>query len=351
MLPRLLLVGVALIVCVAPLKGQSAVDLVNGGVRAYQDLEFDAAASFLRRALAEDPSGQLPDSLRKQALSYLAAAEIFRGNNDSAEAVFERLVLLDVRYQPDPLVFPPEVTNVWDEVRRNTPAVTIAAPDSMEFRFGDGGFSASLYASSFHQVTAELQSPTGLVISSLYRGPLADSLQVNWDGRSRAGSLAGPGLKYIVVTSRDQGGTPVRTARLPIEFEVVRPDTLPIPPRPADSLLLPERRASQPGIESLLGGLLVGAAVVALPSALVSGSSVEGARLGIAVGAVVAGVAGFASRLPGEPLEQNISANEELLQGWRSRVEAVRSQNEAAKSDVRVRITTRPQETASSEDG
>ena len=109
-------------------QDRSAGDVVAPAIAAYQNLDFDLAATLLRRALA----GDLNDSTRVRALTYLGAAEHYRARDDSAVAVFGRLVVLAPRYQPDTLVFPPEITRMYDDVRSRTkveaPQLAVAPP-------------------------------------------------------------------------------------------------------------------------------------------------------------------------------------------------------------------------------
>src|SRR5881296_2947860 len=99
---------------------QTARDLVTQGVRAYRALEYDAAVALLRRSLAEGALGTLSTAERAQALTYLGATELFRGRRDSASLAFADVVLLDPRYRPDELIFPPQVTNLFQQVRQAT---------------------------------------------------------------------------------------------------------------------------------------------------------------------------------------------------------------------------------------
>jgi len=115
-----------------PLRAQndSASQVMNGAVRAYRDLEFDAAARMLRRVLTPPLAIGLDDSGRARALTYLGAAEHYRGRQDSAIAVFRRLVALAPRHRPDTLIFPPEITRLYDAVRsRVPPRIVVKAPD------------------------------------------------------------------------------------------------------------------------------------------------------------------------------------------------------------------------------
>lgn len=111
-------------------QDRSARDVMTLAIAAYQNLDFDLAATLLRRALA----GDLNDSTRVRALTYLGATEHYRARDDSAGAVFSRLVILAPRYQPDTLVFPPEITRIYDAVRSRTkveaPQLAVAPPPS-----------------------------------------------------------------------------------------------------------------------------------------------------------------------------------------------------------------------------
>src|SRR5207247_8547399 len=133
---RLRFVVLALLVA-APLRAQtgSASDVMATAVRAYRDLEFDRAASLLRRVLAPPLATELADTARAGALTSLAAAEHYRGQPDSATAVFRRLVELAPDAQPDTLVFPPEVTELYHAVRRSMTVVAVRPrPDTVSTR-------------------------------------------------------------------------------------------------------------------------------------------------------------------------------------------------------------------------
>jgi hypothetical protein len=107
---KLRVLTLALLVVSTPLRAQD----VKQAIAAYQSLDFDVAATLLRRALSQ---GGLDDTARIQALTYLGAAEQYRGRPDSAVAVFRRLVVLAPGYQPDTLIFPPEITRAYNDVR------------------------------------------------------------------------------------------------------------------------------------------------------------------------------------------------------------------------------------------
>jgi hypothetical protein len=125
---------VALLLLLAtPLRAQSggASEVMTGAVRAYRDLDFDAAARMLRRVLAPPLASELDSVERAQALTYLGAAEHYRGRQDSAIAVFQQLAVLVPSHRPDTLIFPPEITRLYDDVRSRVPPpapVALQAP-------------------------------------------------------------------------------------------------------------------------------------------------------------------------------------------------------------------------------
>lgn len=129
---------VALLLLLAtPLRAQSgsAREVMTEAVRAYRDLNFDAAARMLQRVLTPPLASELDSIGRARALTYLGAAEHYRGRQDAAIAVFQQLVVLAPSQRPDTLIFPPEITRLYDEARSSIPppppprvAVQVPAP-------------------------------------------------------------------------------------------------------------------------------------------------------------------------------------------------------------------------------
>jgi len=338
---RLLVVLVAIVTAacaiVAPLQGQAPSDLLAQGERAYGDLEFDAAVGFLRRALESDAGIPLEGDDRAQALIYLAASEVFGADPDTAAAVFRRLILFDTRYVPNQLVFPPQVTNLYDAVRRDTKTITVEIPDNTLLQGGTEQLSLRLFASSYHDVRAVLRDENAVVVRRLYSGPIVDSLDVRWDARGTDRMLVSTGLHELTITSLDSAGRVVRSVEIPLDIRVTIADTLPHPLAPADSIMLPERESSGPGVEALAGGLLVGAALAVIPGAM-SDSDLLSGRVVVAGTVSVAGIAAFFMRRPGNEITANVEANRAMWSAWQDEIEAVVRDNDARKADIRVSI-------------
>lgn len=319
---------------------QTADELIASGIQAYDNLDFEAAAGLLRRGLSSSGTTPLEPSARALALTYLAATEFFRGNADSARAVFARLVRLDPRHRIDQLVFPPEVATVFESVRRRTVATAVVAPDSSSYVLGASGFAARVFATAFHHVTAEIQRVDGTLVRTLYVGPMGDSLQLEWDFSTTDGTIVGSDRYVLSVASSDERGSVVRVVRLTLDVLVERSDTLLHPAPLADSSLLLERQAVRPGIESLVGGVLFGAAMVGLSSALAPDGALSGGRyaLGVAIG--MAGIAGFLQQRPGRAIPLNIAVNDSVRQAWREAVREVVQENAKRRSEIRFMVRT-----------
>lgn len=322
-----------------PAAAQSAAELVDRGVQAYQDLDLDGAAGLLRRALSMEGAGSLIPAERVRALSYLGAAEALRGVADSAASAFRRIVLLDPRHRLDDLVFPPDITAVYDAVRRDTKAVQVVLPPTVRFRAGDPGFRPQLLASSYHQIVATVDRSDGTTARLLFQGLIGDSLEVLWDGQDTQGAAVPSARYFLRVESRDPSGQPARVVRVPLEIRAMEPDTLP-PPVLADSVLLPERTPRERNVQALVGGLVGGIGLAVLPSLLASDSELSPGRFVLAGSVTVAGVVGFITQRGGRPIPANVAANEAVRQAWRADVDRVSQENarRRARGELSIRV-------------
>ncbi len=319
-------------------SAQAPSDPIGDGIRAYKRLDFDVAAALLRRGLARLPA-DVPMAQRATALVYLGAADLFRGRRDSAAAVFRRLVLLDPRYRPDALIFPPEVTSAFDAVRQRTKAVALVLPPDTEFTLGNGGFAIRLVASSFQRVDVTLLYEDGTPFRALYFGPMGDSMQLQWDGYDAAG-LPPPVRRVLLrVASRAPTGELGGIAQLPLDLRVIDADTLVWPAPLANAVLRPERATGAAARRALLGGLLLSAAVTGLPAAVGSGKGdASAARLVVAGAVGFAGVVGFVLHRPGRPLAANVQANRAMRDAWQRRTADVSAENARRRAAVRLAV-------------
>lgn len=335
----LLLLGALALALPPDGRAQTAGEVLERAINAYQDFQLDNAAALLRRALAFPPSSGLPRQDRARALSYLAAVELFRDRRDSALAAFQRLVLLAPRYRPSDRIFPPPVLNTYHEVRQATKVVDIAAPDTVDLPLSSGAFAPWAYASSLHDVTASVVRSDGRLVRPLYSGPIGDSLAIRWDGRDSTGVTVASGSYQLRVESRDANRQVIRIAQLPLDVQIVRRDTLPHPPRP-DSLLKPERIPLGPALRVFATGAALGGLTAGLPALFGAKPYATGTRFVVGGALGLAGLAGFLSHHPGRRIPENISANGEVLGRWEREREAVVRENRLRIEDVRLKIRT-----------
>jgi tetratricopeptide (TPR) repeat protein len=83
---------------------------------AYLARNYSEAEERLR-ALVDAQSGIKELSLLSQARMYLGAVLLAQGKRDAAIEVFEKMILEDPSFEPDPLSFPGEVVNTFYDVR------------------------------------------------------------------------------------------------------------------------------------------------------------------------------------------------------------------------------------------
>jgi len=318
--------------------GQTAAQLVDRGVEAYQELDLSAAAGLLRRALSVQGQDSLATAERLHALDYLGATEFLRGNEDSTAAAFRRAVVLDPTHELDPLVFPPEITSRYGQVKRDTRAVSVEVPASVKFRAGEIGFRPRLVASSVHQLVVTVDRSDGSTARVLYRGLIGDSLDVEWDGRDSAAVPVTAARYYLRVASLDTSGEPVRVVRVPLEIRAVSADTVAHPARP-DSLLLSERTPRGRKPEALIGGVLAGIGLATLPAVIGSDAELSAGRFVLAGSVTLAGVVAFLTQRGGKPIPANIAANEAVLQQWRAQADLVAQENQRLRATVDLSIT------------
>ncbi len=323
------------------LQAQTVPELRDAGIRAYGDLDLDFAIAALRLALQQSMEDALVGSDRSEALVYLAAAELMGGNRDSATAVFRRLAYHDFRYDPDPLIFPPRVTGLYQQVVSTTRAIALGINSVYESATGSRVFAPRLYASAHHQIRAELWRGDGRVIRVLYQGPIGDSLDVSWDGLDSTAAIVVPGNYFFVVRSLDESGRAERYLQLPLEVVMQLSDTLPHPQPPADSLMRDERStagSSGPGLEALIGGLAIGTAVAVMPAIFAQDFDGSGARLAVGGAIAIGGIVAFARRSVGDPIRENMAANEALRAQWRLDVDAAIRENERRRGQIVMRV-------------
>ncbi len=315
-------------------QAQTPAEQLARGVRSYQNLDFDNAAASLRAALGREGPAALGDTARARGLAYLGATELFRGRRDSAVVAFNRLALLDPRYRIDQLVFPPEVTGLFQQVRLTLPAASAVAPAQTQIASAGDRLAVWVYVTTYHQVDVAVARADGSILRSLFRGGVGDSVQVRWDGRTVDGTLADSGSYLLRVDSRGGDGRIVRSAGVPLDLVRLPRDTLPLPAPLPDSLFKPEHSPGRSGFVALMTGLAAAAAVVALPSVVAGRSGGSAERFVVAGALGAAGVVGYPLQRRPAPIPANIAANQALRLAWQRQADSVHAENAARVRDA-----------------
>jgi hypothetical protein len=224
-------------------------------------------------------------------------------------------------------------------VRRATRAIAVAVPPVTELRTRADSLSARVLASSLADVVVTLAREDGTPIRELYRGPVADTLLVKWDGLTAPGTPADEGRYILQVAPRIPTADGPRARQVALDVKRVVPDTL---PWPLDPPLLPERTSTGPAFRSLAAGLVAGAAAVALPALLAPGKDASGARFAVGATVGVAGFVGFFARKP-SPIAANVRANAAQRDAWKKKLDGVKTENVNRLRSVRLVVRAGPE--------
>jgi len=319
------------------LAAQGPDAVLSQAVVSYQNLDYAASSDLLRRTLARPG---LTSDQQEQALSYLGASEFFLGHHDAAVAAFRQMVTLDPRGRLDALTFPPEVQRIYDEARRSTKSVSVdVPPGESELVFGRSSLPIRLFASSYQDVAVGIMSESGKALYWIYQGPVADSVDLAWDGKDASHNPLASGSYTLRVATRSPAGRVIRSLDIPLKVSLQISDTLALPRPPGPSQFLPERTRF-PLIRSAAIGLALGALTVALPAAVDAPTPKMEAPILVGSAIGISGLVAFALHPKGEPIEKNIAYNQRLKDEWQRRVDEIKQNNGARRSDVRLLVRT-----------
>lgn len=337
--------GVALVlVCLLSLASASTAaaqrtDPLAAAFTAYRNLEYDVAATRLRAALADTGAARLSAADRSRALMYLAATEVFRGRRDAATSDIQALLLADPKYRPDDLIFPPDVTALFQEARLGVRATSVVVPDVIEIQGQSDRFPVKVYASSLHDIKAQITDAFGSPERTLHEGAVGDSLQLLWNGRDGIGRLREPGRYLLRVTSRSPTGRDEREVEIPLDIVRIVLDTLPSPVPLDPAIFRPETEVRSRGTRPLLAGLLTAAAAIALPTVLGGGEQGMPLRYGVAGALGVSAIIGMTTASRPRVLRENVAWNRKQREDWDKESDRVRAENDARRAATRIRIT------------
>jgi len=318
-------------------EGQQPMAYLDRGIGSYRALEYDSAAGWLRRALTPPLVEALPLPEQVRGLAYLGATEQFRGRSDSAVAAFRRMLRLDPASRPDPLIFPPEVTKMFDEVRVTYPILAISAPPEARIDRTHPSYPIQVRPSAPHNAVVLIERTDRRSADTIYVGMVADPQVVEWDGRDRRGAPVPSGRYWITATPVTDGSQGCRV-RVPLGVTLTAIDTLPAPPPFGPAQLLPERADRRTGPTAFAGAVLLGAAAFALPAITPDADPTPSYAVGGVLG--VTGVVGLIRYRSGEAIPENIAANATARARWQQEAERIGAVNAERRKGARLELHT-----------
>jgi hypothetical protein len=286
-----------------PAAAQTSWEDAHRGVVAYRALDYVEAISQFRQTLASARGSPLSDSLRAAIQTYIGASEVHLQRPSAAATAFWLALAAEPRFRIDTLIFPPPVTQAFEEVRSRSRFTRVVAARDTSFELGVGEAHFRVYASAPHRVEVDLCRSAGSCEIELLRAEIADSVVVRWDGFDASGTAPLQGSVELRVRSGG-GGDGGRELRVPltvtaaIDAGIARTQS---PRLEGPTALAASASASTDAApararwRALAVGLLVGAGAIYLPE-LVSESE-PGGDGRFVVGAVVAGISMYG--LPG----------------------------------------------------
>ncbi len=319
---------IAVLLVATPRTGAAQADPLQRALASYRDLDYDAAATSLRALLAVEGSGALSVRDRQRARTYLAASEVFRGRREAAIEQFRAILTDDASFRPDLLVFPPEVTTVFQAARSGLRVTNLRVPPTTRIASANDRLVVRVWAASSHDVRVAITDELGSAVRLLHEGPSGDSLVLEWNGRDGLGRFREPGTYTLRVTSRTSEGRDEREVEVPLRIERVAPDTLPLPEPPSSASMRPETAPASGGTRFLVTGLSGAAIVAAMPSVVGAESGGSSMRFGIAAAFAIAGTLGKVRAASPQPIPANIEWNRRQRDSWAREVTRVRAENE-----------------------
>lgn len=345
---RTLLVRLALIAALvasfvgAGSLGAQRVDPLARSMQAYADLDYDVAAQAFRAALALEGATRLATADRIRALMHLGATEVFRGRRDAALVAFRSLIVLDPRFRPDVVVFPPEVSTLFQESRIGVRATSVVVPATADIRTVADRLPIRIFAASLHDVRVTITDGLGAPVRVMHDGAVGDSLDLLWNGRDGLGRLRENGRYRLRVTSLSPEGRDEHEVEIPLKLLRIAADTLSWPVELPASAFRPESLVTSEGRRNLATGLVGAALVAILPSVVGSDAPGSTLRFGVAGLLGAGGLFGLSRASRPIPIAENVAWNRERRAAHAREVERIRGENNARRASDGLRITSGP---------
>jgi hypothetical protein len=249
------------------------------------------------------------------------------------------MLRLDPTSRPDPLVFPPEVTKMFDEVRVTYPILGMSSATEARIDQAHPTYPIQLRPSAPHNAVIVVERTDRRSTDTIYVGSVVDSQMVEWDGRGGEGAPLASGRYWITAISLPERPQSCRV-RMPVEVALTSPDTMPTPAPLGSDKLLPEQADRRTGPAAFGGAVLLGAAAFALPAISEDAEPAAAYAVGGVLG--VAGVIGLVRYRAGAPIPENAAANAVTRARWQREVDRVAAMNAERRKEAALELRASP---------
>ena len=328
---RLVAALVLATLAVPPLAAQSSTaDLLQQASQFYEHLDVERALPLLRQIVSPNWPFEVTPAERVEAYEYLGACLALTGKRDSAVLYFRAAIERDPFADLDADRFTPAQLGLFAQARRMTFAVAVrpVAGARIDPRTERLSFTVvSTHATTLEARVRPAGGPGGRV---LFSGASDGVREIPWDGLLADGRLAPPGRYELAVVGRSSRLPRTDSARVffDVAHEVAQlEDTL---HDIAAGDLLPEQAPRSAATRSLLEGLGVAGATLAISAGLTNPGLRGGLRggAGVVAGAATAsGIAAFFVRRRHREVPANVAVNVQRRAQRAAENDAIRRRN------------------------
>lgn len=327
-----LVVGIALATLAAPplVAQSSTADLMQQASQFYEHLDVERALPLLRQIVSPNWPFEVTPAERVEAYKYLGACLALVGKRDSAVLYFRAAIERDPFADLDSDRFTPAQLGLFAEARRLTFAVAVRPVASARIDPRTERLSFTVVSTHATTLEARVRAVGGPAGRVLFSGASDGPREIPWDGLLADGRLASPGRYELIVVGRS--GLVPRTDSARVFFDVAR-EVAPLEDTLQDlaaAALLPERAPRSAATRSLLEGLGVAGATLAVSAGLsnpgLRGSLRAGAGV-VAGAATVSGVVAFLVQRGQPEMPANVAANVQRRARRAAENDAIRRRN------------------------
>src|SRR5882672_6505851 len=305
--------------------------------------DIERGAEMLQVLLpARQPSAGA--TARAVALARLAEATWSLHARDSARACLRRMVEIDPFHLPPGDLFNPELRAMYQQVRRETPAIAIRAPQDTVMVPSRDLLPVEIAVGRPGEVRLYLRLPAPHSHDSLLAAVSVESEAVARISLTAPDSTTlPPGIYGIEGEVAHSGG--VARDLLTLTVERLSADTAPHIAPLAAAAFQPETMRGRLSFRTVLQGVGLGALAALVPVAMnkgdLSGRSVPFAAS--LIGGSIA-IAKIAVTRPTVPIRENARSNEVLRTQWEARNRIIAAQNalRLRRTPLRIRVTATP---------